>query len=289
MTFRSLREIVDAELSGAFNYASFRKVASQNTSPGIAFDMSMSPGNPAPQYYASSPLVAVQMKRSVQGGLNHGQSVSPRQKVLRSTTFMANAVSPIPAYIHLLDYLLYYPFLEESTTDEQFLDNTASLPRYTNGLGVQIMAVSVASRAGGQTFRVKYTNSDGVSGRLTSIVTQNNLTANGNIVSAALNVNGSSGLFLPLQAGDKGVRSIESFQMISGTDVGLLTLVLVKPLAQTMIAQFTAPTEVDYYLNKGLALPVIEDDAYLNIVCVPSNTGNLAGVAIIGDIKTIWN
>jgi hypothetical protein len=84
----------------------------------------------------------------------------------------------------LCDYLLFYPFVDESVTDEQIMDNTATLPRYTDGDGVQMMAVVVAAQVGGGTFTVNYTNSDGVSGRTSKPMTLSTTgTVNGVILS----------------------------------------------------------------------------------------------------------
>jgi hypothetical protein len=84
---------------------------------------------------------------------------------------------------------------------------------------------------------------------------------------------------------DTGVQLIESVTMLS-VDVGLFTLVLVRPIAQTCLNEQTAPVETDYLLNKGMSLPVIQDDAYLNMVCLPN--GSLSGVTFIGDLKFTW-
>jgi hypothetical protein len=160
------------------------------------------------------------------------------------------------------------------------------LPRYTNGVGVQCMAVSVAARVGGQTFRITYTNQDGTAGRVSRIVQQNTSTVVGNIVTTDGAVALAAGPFIPLQSGDSGIRSIESVQMISGTDVGLFTLVLVKPLLQTQIVGIDAQVEVESLIEKG-SVPRIFDDAYLNFICLPQ--GSLAATTINGYIKTIWN
>jgi hypothetical protein len=149
-----------------------------------------------------------------------------------------------------------------------------------------MMAVSVAGRTGGQTFQVTYTNQDGTTGRLSSVVKQTTAAANGNVVTSDRAVVDCSGPFIPLQAGDTGVRAIESVQMISGPDVGLFALVLVKPLAQAQIRGIDAPVEVNYLTDHG-QLPVIEDDAYLNLICCPA--GSLAATAIHGDITTVWS
>ena len=56
---------------------------------------------------------------------------------------MNTAANAVPNYVMMLDYLLYYPFVDMSVTDAQPLVNTVTLPRYTSGVGVQIMAVQV--------------------------------------------------------------------------------------------------------------------------------------------------
>ena len=281
----AVSDLVNASINGQSSYATWRKTASQITTAGIWFDLSLSPGNPAPQYYASAPLVAVQMLYSDQGGINGGQSVSPFTKYLRRFLCLSVAATPLPMPMILCDYLLYYPFIDEGTTDAQPMTNSVSLPRYTTGAGVQIMAVSVAGRTGGQTFQVTYQNQSGVSGRVTSVVIQNTAAANGSIVSSATATNLSAGPFLPLQSGDTGVRQIESVQMISGTDVGLFTLVLVKPLLTTQIIGIDAAVEVDPLLTQ-MVCPQIQDNAYLNLLCLPN--GSMSGVALHGEIETVW-
>ena len=285
MSKAAVSDLVNAELRGRFTYSSFRKTPTQVTSTGLWFDMSMSPGNPVPQYYAASPLVSVQMKYSDQGGLNAGLSVSPFQKHLRNLTVMSTSATPLPMPMILMDYLLFYPFIDEGTTDSQPLTNSVALPRYTDGAGVQVMAITVAGRTGGQTFRFTYTNQDGVSGRVSQTVGQNTSSAIGTIVTSATASNGFAGPFVPLQFGDTGVRSIESVQMVSGTDVGLFTLVLVKPLLQTQIRGIDAPVETDPFLVKNIS-PIIMDDAYLNFICLPQSS--LSAVSIHGDISTVW-
>lgn len=286
MGFVNVQALADAELAGKSTYATWRKSPSQVTTAGVWFDLSMSPGNPVPQYYAATPLVAKTLTQSTDGGIFHGGNVSPATKHLKRLTALTTTATALPMPLLLCDYLLFYPFIDEGTTDAQALDNTTTLPRYTDGEGVQIMAISVAGRTGGQTFNVTYTNQAGVAGRTTQTVIQNTAAANGNIVTSQQANNAARGPFIPLQAGDTGVRSIESVQMVSGVDVGLFALVLVKPLAQAMIRGIDAPVEVNYFTDFG-QLPVIQDDAYLNFLCCPQ--GTLAATAIHGDITTVWS
>lgn len=280
-----IKQLVDAELEGRVNVFNFRKNPSQVTTQGLWFDLALSPGNPVPKYWFGTPLQSTQVSQSADGGLFHGADVSPAKKYLRKTTLSATVATALPMTMMLLDYLMYYPLIDEGTTDEQLMSNPVSLPRYTDGKGVQMMAVSVAGRTGGQSFTVNYTNQDGVSGRTSKPVRQGTSAALGVIVTSATASNANSCLFIPLQDGDTGVRSIEGVTML-GTDVGLFSIVLVKPLVSSVITEITAVTEQDYLLEGG-SLVEIMPDAYLNFVCLPNGALNATGLLV--DMKVIWS
>ena len=289
MGFSSARKLADAQDAGRYLYASYRKQATQTTGAGIWFDLSMSPGNPAPNYYIGSPGVFTPLKQSTDGGFRHGGNVSPlgMQKYLRKMCIQTATATAVPLSLKLLDYIGFYGFIDESILDEQFLDNTTPLPRYADGRGVQMMPVVVAGQTGGQPFTVSYTNQDGVAGRISQSVTMSTQFVNGTILHSqqAGTANVNNGPFLPLQRGDSGVRSVQSVTIGGVGDVGLFALVLVKPLAAISIFEITAPEETDY-LTDAAALPEIKDDAYLNLIALPN--GTLSGAPIIGVIETTW-
>lgn len=283
----SVQQLVNAELNGQSRRYQWRKVPSQVTTAGYWFDLSLSPGNPVPKYwFDATPLIAKSIAQSTDGGLWHGPDTAPKNQYLRMTTAMSSSGTGLPLPLILCDYLLYYPSIDDSLTDTQVLDNTVTLPRYTDGKGVQVIAVSVAGRTGGQSFYFTYTNSDGVSGRTSQIVQENAIAAIGTIVTSSLSTLGQSGNpFIGLQSGDTGVRSIESVTML-GVDVGLFSLILVKPLAQTQIREQTAPVEKDYLIEAS-DIPEIKDDAYLGWLTCPN--GSLNGVTLFGDLQVIYS
>ena len=96
--FRNVRELTDAEDAGAYLYASWRKQATQTTGAGIWFDMSMSPGNPAPQYYIGTPNTFTPLRQSTDGGLRHGGNVNAlgKKKFLRKLTAMTPTATAAP-------------------------------------------------------------------------------------------------------------------------------------------------------------------------------------------------
>lgn len=285
--FANARRMADAQDAGQYLYASFRKQPTQATGAGIWFDLSMSPGNPAPNYYIGAVGAFTPMRQSTDGGLRHGGNVSPAKKFLRKLLVQTATAAATPCQLLLLDYIGFYGFIDESVLDPQLLDNTAPLPRHADGRGVQMMPVVVAAHSGGQPFTVSYTNQDGVSGRISRPATMSTQLVNGTILNSqqAGAAYENNGPFLALQPGDTGVRSVESVTIGGIGDVGLFSLVLVKPLASISLRGIDAPTEIDY-LTDMATIPEIEDDAYLNFLALPN--GNLSGAPIIGIIETTW-
>lgn len=289
MGFANVTALVDAELAGQSKTLSFRKVPAVVTVQGGWYDYSMAPGTPAPQYYAASPLTAQTLSRSADGGIHHGGNVSPDTKYLRRIMVMCQTAGGAIQRQYLLDYLMFYPFVDMGTADEQPMTNVQTLTRYTDGEGVHLMAVLVAPHGlAGDTFFVTYTNQDGTAGRVTPLHTMTTAVAvNGTILTTQTAGAGRFGPFMTLQGDDTGVRSIEAVQCTAGTDVGLFTLVLVKPLAEWTLRGIDAPTEKDFYLDSGGKLPAIVDDAYLNIIACPM--GSLSAAALNGLATFIWD
>lgn len=286
-------------MTGFRNFAELGQAAESRThmatwrkSPGYAgqiacwYDLSMAPGNPNPNYYASTPLISSALSRSGDGGINHGPNApgGMAKYLLRSTSI---SLATTPYRFVLCDYLLYYPFVDTGDTSAQTMTNSVSLPRYTDGEGVMMIPVIVAPASGYTAFTVNYTNSQGVAGRVTPLIRGNIGTVNGYLLGsyAGSNIGDFAAPFLPLQLGDTGVRSIQSVSF-SVNDVALVTFVLVKPLADTASINATGAVERTYGLNFQGA-PKIEDDAYLNLLMFSG--GAVANGNIHGIIETITN
>lgn len=282
MGFGSIKALVEAvNVSGAFQTSSFRKLYQQATTAGVWFDLSMSPGNPVNNFYASTPLEAARLDG--REGIYHGEAVTPSTKHLLKTMVRSSSGTPLPLTLRLLDYLVYYPFIDMDSTDVQTLDNAVTLPRYTDGKGVQAFLVAQGSYVGGQSFTISYTNEQGVSGR-SSTVTSNTGTTTGSLVTSGTGA-GQFGPFFPLQSGDRGIRSVESIQF-AASNGGIAALVLCQPIAQTMIREVTAPAEKEYS-NDAAAYPRIVDGAYLNFIGLAA--GSMSGVAVDGLADFAWN
>jgi hypothetical protein len=288
MTIANVQDLVDCELNGNTWWATWRKVPTQATVAGNWFDLSMSPGNPLPNYYAASPGISVALSQSTDGGIPHGSSVNSLgyKKYLKTFCAMTQTATAVPLPMILCDYLMFYSFMDMSNSGWNPVTTSQTLPRYTTGDGVEMMAVIVAqpTGVGNPRFQVQYTNSQGVSGRLTKWISTGTQTLNGTIANTIPATAGGAGPFIPLAFGDKGVRSIDAVNFID-SDYGLLAFVLCVPLENTNIRTIDAPVERNSLVDFA-KMAEIKDDAYLNIICYPN--GSLQNATIQGYIQTVW-
>ena len=281
MGFRNIAAYVAAIENGKSHFCSFRKVPSQAATAGWWADISMAAGNPPPNYYAASPLVAAVLDGN--RGLFHGADKSPEAKYLTELGLITSTAGFVGQY-RLLDYLLYYPFVDGDDTDVQTMDNTVTLPRYADGDGVQVMAVAVAPTTGGGTFTFDYINQ---SGAAKTSPAHNCSATSANIatlVTSHAAGTGGTGPFLKLANGDTGVRAITAvtFSVPAG---GLIAFVLVKPLAAHVVREINTASELSFIVQSPI-LPRVYDGAYLNFICNTSAT--IAAGMLTGHARFVW-
>src|SRR5574343_236686 len=240
MSFRTVAQWASSPDIGRYHLTTFRKaVASAATVANDFVDYTYFAGNPPANFYASAPLVAA-LVEDIRGF--NVPNVSPSKQFIKSLTVMsaassATATSNQNQRMMLCDYLLYYPFVDtDAVGEQQDMVQTVSLPRYTDGKGVMMMAVAQSAASTVGTFTVSYTNQDGVSGRTSAVTYTKAVAGGGALVTSTTNAASGSQHFIQLQAGDTGVRSVESVTF-SAAGGGLMALVLVKPLLHTVATQ----------------------------------------------------
>lgn len=279
--FANYSEYVDAHTNGNTSFCSFRKVPSQATVANWWVDLSMAAGNPPPNYYASAPLVAATLDGF--RGIFHGDSKAPKQQYLSRMSLQTPTAGLVGQY-RLLDYLLFYPFIDGDEADPQVMDNSVTLPRSADGAGVQAMFVCVAPTTGGGRFTFDYINQDGV--QKTSPTHFYTPTASGisSLLTSQPAGNAGYGPFLRLASGDSGIRSIVSVSnlVLNG---GLGTIVLVKPIADLAIAEINTPAEFTFG-NIRTPGGIVYDGAYLGLVM--SCAATVAAGTLTGFGQFVW-
>jgi hypothetical protein len=279
--FKYVGALAGAAAEGRSHFCGFRKVPSQTTVAGNWFDLSMAAGNPKPNYYASSPLVAAVLDGF--DGLFHGDAKTPYTKHLANWLLMTPTAALVGQY-KLLDYLLYYPFIDGDAAGEtQALVNGITLPRYVDGANVQVMAVTVAPTTGGGSFTLDYVDALGVS-RTSNVISANATAANiGTLATSEQGQVSGGQCFLPLNG--LGVRQITAVNVIAPLG-GLLSLVLVKPIADSAIREINTAKELNFFRDAPI-LPRVYDGAYLNMVCNPA--GSVAAGLLAGNLNFAWS
>jgi|SRR6478735_624257 len=140
----------------------------------------------------------------------------------------------------------------------------------TDGLGVLCgIEAQTSVGAGVPTTTLTYTNSDGTSGRTSTIT-----------IPGASAAAGTIDLF-PLASGDKGIRSVENIAQSSTRTSGTLGLVLYRVLA-VLDLQSAIPASIDA-ISSGL--PRIYDDSCLQLFWNPQST---SAQTYYGSIAEVW-
>jgi|GEM_PF-791330 len=300
--FANFRALANAATDAGRNWIStYRKALSATaTVTGQYYDYSYAGGNPIPNYYAASPLEAATLE-SDKGIIVPRMAAGLKQYLHRWTAMSAAASATSTTNqnqeLILLDYLMFYPFVDmDAAGEDQVMTQTATLPRYTDGVGVQMMVVAQSPTVGGGRFTISYTGTDDLPYTTTSMFCGAAQPA-GSLVQAVL---GPGGLtpFVPLNAGVRGVKQVNSvnFSIANG---GLCAVVLVKPITQTWLREesrrtiagtlesFGDAAEVESIRTTG-SIVEIQDGAFLGMIG-RGTAGSLASSVLVGTIETIWN
>lgn len=297
--FRNVGEFANADILGQCWQTQFRKLVASAASPTSGFiDYLYYSGSPAANFYASAPYVSAVVEANK--GI-YVPSVAPATQHLKGLTVMSNAASATTTSnqrqrLIVADYLMYYPFIDtDAVGEEQLLENTITLPRYGSG---KVIAVSQSAASAVGQFTMTYTNQDGVAGRVSqNTFTIAGLTGGGQVATTTLSANGYHP-YINLQAGDYGVKSIESCTFTAAGG-GLFALVIVKPLFTHIVSQecrrttsgnlesYGSADRYDALIHKA-GSPQIKDGAVLGIFG-QGYAGSLASSALVGILETHWN
>lgn len=161
-----------------------------------------------------------------------------------------------------------------ATTSTQAI-TSITLPRYPTGAGVQMFLEVTTAITGAPIFTVSYTDQDGNAGAVTGT-----LTCAANAVSR-LAYAGS--IFIPLAAGDTGVRAIASLTCSAAGSGGVVNLVLAKPLARMPLITAGLCSERDL-ATQYPKLPTLPDDHCLSLL---SYGGSSSSGTVTGSITAV--
>lgn len=273
--FSSLDDFINqATTNGKFWRADWNKLTFGTTAhtAGTWYFLNQGGGNPAAGTILGTgtnlAFQATNDSTATAAGIQHGGNVgggTGYKHIINASAFSASATT-MPAVLMLVDMLGFYPITTVTTTGAQTLNNTVTLPRYTDGAGVQaILVPSTVMGAGTPTCTLTYTNSAGTASRTTPstpALPLINATAPVSQVAYSGTGAGKYGPFLPLANGDAGIRSVQSVNFSATMTSGVMNLILVKPLLTLPMTTIGVAAERDL-LNQVPSLPKVYDGANL--------------------------
>lgn len=285
--FSSMDDFVSEVTSGKSWRQPFNKLTAVTATAGRAYDLSLANGNPIQNLYAGTNLAFTALSDTDGKGIWHGGNVSPDTKHLVNVGIMSTVATAVPSFVEIVDVLGYYPLTTTTVTTAQTLNNTVTLPRYTDGAGVRAYVVAVGTiGAGTPNISISYTNQNGVAGKTMPVIVSAVTTA---VQSHIVHSDPSAGKYfpyLPLASGDTGIRSIQTVTLSATMTSGSLAIVLCKPLATIPIT--TAGIMAERNLMTQLpSLPKIVDGANLNMLFVTASA-TATSTPIMGYLETAW-
>ena len=179
--------------------------------------------------------------------------------------------STVPITLLLVDLLGCYARIDGNTASAITLANTLTLPRYTSGTGVMAYSVVAPATTGltAHNCLMTYTSQGNVGSRaLPQTVAATASAVNSHIYHSGTAAN-NIGPFLPLQAGDTGIQSVQTWQQTAanGTASTFTNLVLAKPIMELQVTTQFLLSERDM-LNQFPSLPMIQEAAATSNPCL---------------------
>jgi len=228
MAFTGLDDIA-AELSAGKQFMApwFKLSGAAAHVAGNCYDLSLNTGLPVANTYPGTALAAVAPSETTGWGIYHGGNVSADTKAIMNALAMAVGSNSAPGILILVDVALYYPGIDLKATTLQTMVQSASLARHTSGVGLRPYVV-VTTQSGGTPASTpvvsvfNYRDQDDNDAALSGVGTIN-FTAGAagippvsKIVHCAPAAN-HHGPFLPLNAGDTGIKRVNTFQLSTAT------------------------------------------------------------------------
>lgn len=227
-------------------------------------------GKPQAGTYTGTANTSKAFDDTIAGGLAHGGNVSPKQKIIKDGWINSiGGAGLIWAYDRTLAYESW-----TTTNGTTTLTQSATMGRY-NGSGLPgclvMPTVQNALTVGPNLTAMVYVDQAGSSSSAplstayaldTHVATQTNLIGSG---LALVNAGNGAIPFVPLAAGDTGVRSITSVTA-NGAETGTVCLACIRPLVMLANSAPLLPAQYDYVHQIPCLDDIVYDGAHISFL-----------------------
>lgn len=294
---RTMADIMMAHEAGQEHTQHFYKGTTQGGFDGCWYDWSYATGHPIYDARVGTALTFTPYINTAHNGIWYPTIPAGMSRHITGIDMCALPFSTNQTtQTHLLyDLLGVYSLIDGDSGDVQTFTNTATIPRYTDGIGVRATLVNnVAPSANLGSATMVYIDDANVQKTVTfnvGLFTVNTICVTGSASSTL-----SRGQHaIPLASGSKGVKSVVSITFNTPPS-GLWAIYLYKPITQITVWKdpFNDPTgartqwtEKCMCLNNGFNFPRIYDGASLGFFS-QVNVSNRAVASYFGHIQFVW-
>lgn len=263
--FASFDQTIDAQTVQGKGQIVIGNKASITTIAGAIHSLWTAAGQPGAGAFGGTPLAARAVNGSTTGAITFTNPTAP-DTLHMLTAWLTSTIAA--GTFFLVDRLLDYPTIDCTSTSLQTFNNTVTLPRYTDGTGVEMFAeVTTNLGATPQTCTFTYTNSAGVGSRTTTLAP---------VVSSAVARVPQTGFFIPRQAGDSGIRSVQSAQFGGSMGAGVMNLTLCRPYFVLPCTQANFPFLLNLVTSFPLLHQLVDNRALVWLIkAATTSSGNM--------------
>jgi len=298
MGYTSSDDMVSELAAGKSFRTDFFKLNGVAHVAGNCYDLSQGSGVPIANTYPGTALNAVVPTEATGWGMLHGGNVSPDTKHILNAMAMVVGATSAPGILMLVDIAMYYPGIDLKLTTLQTMVQATSLTRYTDGKGLRPFVVCTVQTGGtpASTPRMSvfnYRNQSDVDAAFAGMTIDFTAGAAAippvsKIVHCAPAAN-HPGPFLPLNAGDTGIKRVNTFQLstaYTGSTTTTAAIVLCKPILSIPLVGIGVPGERSFFAPAPI-LPTIPDSACLSLLYFPG-AATAANSTFFGNLDLGW-
>lgn len=254
--FSTYDALIAALTAGQKRTMQWAKAATSAVVANNWYDLWPVGGNPTSGAYGGAAKTAVQKDDTTVGSIAHGGNVSPNTKHI--ITCCGYATGSGLQTLMLVDRVLTYEACPYAAAVNQTMTNGVAALRYVSsgqsGLQMAWTAQTVHNATAANITQLRYTNQAGATLQLMPTATNVAIIISAAAPTATLGARINSpattaatltwGAFMPLAAGDTGVRLVNDYTP-SAANTGTVCLALVKPLFYVPLAAAGVVSQVD--------------------------------------------
>lgn len=290
MAFTGYDSVIAAEVAGKSRRINWNRtvVTGATSAAGRWHEMLSGAGTGGSMVLTGTAGAGIVCNKSTAGALPIGPDVATDLRYLLKAMAVTGGATLAPATILLTDIIHIYPSCVLTGTPTTLSNHPTWTgtgdTRMTNAQGVQCsLVVTTATTAGNGQITPTYVDQGGNSQAApSSLYAPSTATPIGALYGQTTTAVTVGGPYMPLAAGDSGVRQITSYAINTGATSGVGAFILHRPIEEIPLAAANVPGMLEWMLGER-----IYDDACLGMFIQIGGAATV-GQQVTGSFGTVW-